>query len=163
MLLNSWNWRSIATSGGSVVNFRCLKRLVEAEGDSNSVDFSSVDRIKCICDTPFSACLVLKPTLTEFVDRRDLARVVGADDGRWVALGSRDRKVRFADSAASGGVAESGHAGAAERAPGGGAAKTGAGSQGGVVVSGHAGRVTCMVVNTRGRYVLTGSYDTSIR
>ena len=64
-------------------------------------------------------------------------RVMHTDGGKLIALGSKDRKVRFIDC-------ESGK----EKGP---------------VITGHAGSVRCVCLYEAKGIVLSGSYDTSIR
>ena len=59
------------------------------------------------------------------------------DGSQLIALGSQDRRLRFIDS----------HTG----------------KETGLVISGHAGSVRCVHLNHEQGYVLSGSYDTSIR
>ena len=69
--------------------------------------------------------------------REDAARVIHTDGSKLIAIGSQDRKVRFINN-------ESGK----DVPP---------------VMFGHAGSIRCVAVNEKKRYVLSGSYDTSIR
>ncbi|XP_077979632.1 F-box and WD repeat domain containing protein 10B-like [Glandiceps talaboti] len=70
-------------------------------------------------------------------DQDDYGRVVHYNYGRQVALGSADRKVRLVDVITSKDV--------------------------GPVITGHAGSVRCVFIDEERNFVLSGSYDTSIR
>ncbi|XP_070580765.1 F-box and WD repeat domain containing protein 10B-like isoform X2 [Ptychodera flava] len=70
-------------------------------------------------------------------DQDDYGRVVHYNYGRLVALGSADRKVRLVDVITSKEV--------------------------GPVITGHAGSVRCVFIDEERNFVLSGSYDTSIR
>ncbi|XP_046584834.1 LOW QUALITY PROTEIN: CMT1A duplicated region transcript 1 protein-like [Haliotis rubra] len=70
-------------------------------------------------------------------DQEDIHRVMHTDGGQTIALGSKDRKVRFIDC-------ESGK----EKGP---------------VITGHAGSVRCTFLCEKKGIVLSGSYDTSVR
>ncbi|XP_038064299.1 CMT1A duplicated region transcript 1 protein-like [Patiria miniata] len=70
-------------------------------------------------------------------DQDDFNRVVSYNYGSLVAIGSFDRHVRFLD-------VTTGH-------------------DTGPVITGHAGSVKCLYINDREGYVLSGSFDTSIR
>lgn len=63
--------------------------------------------------------------------------MIHTDAGNWIAIGSQDRKVRFVHSES--------------------------GKKVGPVMSGHAGTVRTVAINQEKGYVLSGSYDTSIR
>ena len=63
--------------------------------------------------------------------------MIHTDAGKWIAVGSQDKKVRFIHSESGKSV--------------------------GPVVSGHAGTVRTVAINQTEGYVLSGSYDTSIR
>lgn len=67
----------------------------------------------------------------------DKTRVIHTDGQKWIAYGAGDRKVKFLDSS-------NGH-------------------QIGPVIHGHAGSIKCIALCERERFVLSGSYDTSIR
>ena len=69
--------------------------------------------------------------------RTDNTRVVDTNNSKLVTVGSLDRKVCFINM----------HTGRPEEP----------------VVTGHAGSVRCLALNEKERYVLSGSYDTSIR
>ncbi|XP_022092687.1 CMT1A duplicated region transcript 1 protein-like [Acanthaster planci] len=70
-------------------------------------------------------------------DQDDFNRVVSYNYGQLVAIGSFDRHVRFLDVAT--------------------------GHDTGPVITGHAGSIKCLYINDREGYVLSGSFDTSIR
>ncbi|CAD5123491.1 DgyrCDS11833 [Dimorphilus gyrociliatus] len=67
----------------------------------------------------------------------DKTRVIHTDGQKWIAYGGGDRKVKFLD-------ATNGH-------------------QTGPVIHGHAGSIKCIALCEKERFVLSGSYDTSIR
>ena len=81
--------------------------------------------------------LPLLEVVCHFFSRSDLTRVIHADAGKWIAIGAHDKKVRFIHSES--------------------------GKQVGPVISGHAGTVRTVAINQAEGYVLSGSYDTSIR
>nr|KAG5713481.1 hypothetical protein BaRGS_025029 [Batillaria attramentaria] len=70
-------------------------------------------------------------------DTEDSHRVIHTDGGGLIALGSRDRKVRFIDCES--------------------------GKEHGPVITGHAGSVRCVHLCEEKAIVFSGSYDTSIR
>ncbi|XP_013384756.1 CMT1A duplicated region transcript 1 protein [Lingula anatina] len=69
--------------------------------------------------------------------QNDPHRVIHTDGSRLIAIGSKDRKVRFVDNET--------------------------GKEKGPVISGHAGSIRCVFLCEKEQYVLSGSYDTSIR
>ena len=69
--------------------------------------------------------------------REDGSRVIHTDGSSNIALGSRDRKVRFIDCES--------------------------GKEQGPVITGHAGSVRCVHLCSDKKTVFSGSYDTSIR
>ena len=86
---------------------------------------------------PSGCTVLLNNPRTLFISRADPSRVFNTDGHKLIALGFHDRKVRFVDI-------ETGR----ERPP---------------VIWGHAGSVRCVALNEGCGYVLSGSYDTSIR
>ncbi|KAL3876526.1 hypothetical protein ACJMK2_034367 [Sinanodonta woodiana] len=79
----------------------------------------------------------------------DSHRVIHTDGGKLIAVGSKDRKVRFIDS-------ESGREPLFDSEPGKEPSKA-------PVITGHAGSVRCVYLVSDKEIVLSGSYDTSIR
>lgn len=67
----------------------------------------------------------------------DPFRNIHTDGGQLIALGSKDRKVRFIESES--------------------------GKDKGPVITGHAGSIRCVYLMEKRGMILSGSYDTSIR
>ncbi|XP_052263005.1 F-box and WD repeat domain containing protein 10B-like isoform X1 [Dreissena polymorpha] len=83
-------------------------------------------------------------------DSEDPHRVVHTDGGKLIAVGSKDRKVRFVDmvSGREHKRMSKGEPGADGELP---------------VITGHAGSIRCVCIMEKQGLVLSGSYDTSIR
>ena len=89
------------------------------------------------CDLFDNVSLTIFVFLRFLSSRDDINRVVSYNYGSLVAIGSFDRHVKFLDVLT--------------------------GHDTGPVITGHAGSIRCLYINDLKDYVLSGSYDTSIR